>query len=114
MTDEHGTLLLPGPGTGCRAGHAARPSPDVNPVLGMVPAKSATWFGAVVLILVVGLLWWLLPATRIWVLLGLLGWVVAVLSIQLALGHRGSCLLRRTVRWFFGPIGALVDPFDLD
>lgn len=104
----------PVPSARCRDGHPVRPSPGVHPVLGMVPAQSATWFGAIVLALVVGLLWWLLPAWHTAVLVVLAGWVLVVLLVQLALGHRGGCLVRRTVRWFLGPVGALVDPFDLD
>lgn len=115
MTDEHGTLVMPGSGTGCVRGHGPRPSPDVNPVLGMVPAKSSCWFGAVVLVLVVGLLVWLLPDAAVpWIAAALAAWFAVVVLVQLALGHRGSCLWRRSVRWFLGPIGALLDPFDSD
>lgn len=116
MTDEHGTLLLPGPGTGCRPGsHDTRPSPDVNPELGRVPAKSSCWFGAVVLVVLLALLDWLLPDTaRPWIALVLVLWFLVVLVVQLGLGHRGRCLARRTVRWYLGPIGALADPLDID
>jgi hypothetical protein len=115
MTDEHGSLLIPGSGTGCTGGHPTRPAPDVNPVLGMVPARSSTWFGGIVLLLAVLLANWLLPDAALpWIALGLAAWFLAVVLIQLALGHRRSCLLRRSVRWFLGPVGALLDPFDFD
>jgi hypothetical protein len=53
-----------------------------------------------------------LPGVRTWLLAVLGSWWVVTALVQLALGHRGVCALRRTQRWFFGPAGALVDPFD--
>ena len=115
MSQDPDTLVLPSGGTGCRRGHAPRPAPDIHPELGMVPARSACWLGAAVLVLVVLLLNWLLPdEARPWIALVLVAWFLVVLLTQLALGHRRSCLLRRSVRWFLGPVGALIDPFDLD
>jgi hypothetical protein len=101
-------------GTGCRDGHHEHPSPAEHPQLGLVPSRTSSWFGAVVLLVVIGLLWWLLPGARIWVLAVLGSWWILTGAVQLALGHRGRCALRRTQRWFFGPAGALLDPFDGD
>jgi hypothetical protein len=68
--------------------------------------------GAFVLALVCGLLWWFFPAVRGWLLAVVGVWWALTLAVQLALGHRGSCLVRRTLRWFFGPAGGLLDPFE--
>jgi hypothetical protein len=80
----------------------------------MVPSRTSTWFGAVVLALLAGAVWWFAPGVRAWVVAVLGCWWLAVGGVQLALGHRGRCLVRRTGRWFFGPVGALLDPFDGD
>lgn len=101
-------------GTGCRHGHAARPSPVENPELGLVPSRTSTWFGAVILVLLTALAWWLLPGLHAWILAVLGIWWLTTGLVQLGLGHRGVCALRRTMRWFFGPAGALLDPFDGD
>ena len=115
MTPDPSSVVLPSGGTGCHRGHSPRPAPDVHPELGMVPARSACWLGAVVLVLAVLLLAWLLPDAALpWIAGVLLAWFLVVLLTQLALGHRRRCLLRRSVRWFLGPPGALIDPFDLD
>lgn len=86
----------------------------------MVPARSACWLGAVVLLLGVLLAhwmltsWWHVQDAYWWILVVLGAWYACVVLVQLALGHRRSCLWRRSLRWFLGPIGALIDPFDLD
>lgn len=98
----------------CAAGHDDPPAPGRHPQLGLVPSRTSTWFGAVVLALVSGLVWWFAAGLRPWVVAVLGTWYVVVLLVQLGLGHRGGCLLRRTGRWFFGPVGALLDPFDGD
>ena len=67
-----------------------------------------------VLLVLAGALWWFAPGLRLWVVAALGMWWLVTLTVQLALGHRGACLVRRTGRWFFGPVGALVDPFDGD
>lgn len=113
MLDEHGNPQLPGLGTGCRPGsHRARPSPDAHPELGMVPARSSCWIGGLVLLVAVLVLYWLVPSWLPWTALVLAGWIAVVAFIQFGLGHRGRCLARRSLRWFLGPIGALLDPFD--
>ena len=96
----------------CVAGHDQPRSPANHPELGLVPSRTSTWFGAVVLVLLVGLLGWFVAGLRPWIVAVLGVWWVATLLVQLALGHRGTCALRRTGRWFFGPVGALLDPFD--
>jgi hypothetical protein len=100
------------PSSGCRDGHPAILSPAHDRELGMVPSRTSTWFGAVILVAVSSAALWWLPAARGYVLAALGCWWVVTGLVQLALGHRGRCALRRTLRWFFGPAGALVDPFD--
>ncbi len=100
--------------SGCRDGHPDRLSPADHPELGLVPARSSAWLGAVVLGVLIAVAWWLLPSAHA-VIVAVLGlWWVVVGVVQVALGHRGRCALRRTVRWYFGPVGALLDPFDDD
>jgi hypothetical protein len=108
------TRVEPIGGARCAAGHDDPPSPGRHPQLGLVPSRTSTWFGAVVLAVLGGLLWWFATGLRPWIVAVLGTWYLVVLLVQLALGHRGSCLLRRTGRWFFGPVGALLDPFDGD
>jgi hypothetical protein len=96
----------------CVAGHDAPPSPALHPELGMVPSRTSTWFGAVVLLVIAGAVAWFAPGLRTWELAVLGLWWLATLLVQLALGHRATCLVRRTGRWFFGPVGALLDPVD--
>ena len=98
----------------CHHGHAERPSPVEHPQLGMVPSRTSTWLGAAVLATVTGVAWWLLPPAHAWIVAVLGVWWVLTALTQLALGHRGGCWLRRTMRWYFGPAGALLDPFDGD
>lgn len=108
-----GDPLAPEPrrvGTGCRRGHTGRSGPGENRELGQVPGRVSAWFGAVVLALVCAALWTWLPVTRPWLPVVLGTWYVVVLAVQAALGHRGTCLVRRTGRWYFGPAGALLDP----
>jgi len=98
----------------CVSGHDEPPSPARHPDLGLVPSRTSTWFGAIVLGVIAGLLWWFAAGLRPWVIAVLGVWYTTTLLVQLGLGHRGTCLLRRTGRWFFGPAGALLDPFDGD
>jgi len=98
--------------SGCRDGHPDRRIPGYDAELGMVPSRTSTWFGAVILVVVAGAIWIWLPGVRTWLLAILGSWWVVTALVQLALGHRGVCAPRRTMRWFFGPAGALVDPFD--
>jgi hypothetical protein len=97
-------------GTGCRRGHTGRSGPGENRELGQVPGRISAWFGAVVLALICAAVWIWLPGVRPWLLAGLGTWYVVTFAIQAALGHRGTCLVRRAGRWFFGPAGALLDP----
>ncbi|MEZ5115501.1 MAG: hypothetical protein R2737_04455 [Candidatus Nanopelagicales bacterium] len=101
-------------GTGCRHGHAPTRSPVIHPRLGMVPSLSNAIVGLVVLVLAVGVTAWLLPPVVAAVLLVLAALALAFsAAVQLALGHRGRCWAERTVRWWLGPIGTLLDPFDV-
>ena len=108
------TLVEPVRRARCVAGHDDPPSPARHPELGLVPSRTSTWFGAVVLVLISGAVWWFASGLRVWVVAVLGTWWLVTLLVQVAMGHRGSCLLRRTGRWFFGPVGALLDPFDGD
>jgi hypothetical protein len=98
--------------SGCRDGHPDRRIPGYDAELGMVPARTSAWFGAVILAAASGAIWIWLPGARPWLLAVLGSWWLVTALVQLALGHRGTCALRRTMRWFVGPAGALVDPFD--
>ena len=98
----------------CSAGHVAPSSPGRRPELGLVPSRTSTWFGAVALVVIVGAVAWFAPGLRPWAGAALGVWWLATFLVQLGLGHRGTCLIRRTGRWFFGPVGALVDPVDGD
>ncbi len=99
-------------GTGCRRGHTGRSGPGENRELGQVPGRVSAWFGAVVLGLICAAAWIWLPGARPWLPVVLGTWYAVTLAIQVALGHRGSCMVRRAGRWFFGPAGALLDPSD--
>jgi hypothetical protein len=66
--------------------------------------------GGLVIALVCAALAWWVPASRPWIPLVLALWGALTLAVQAALGHRGRCLARRTVRWWLGPPGALLDP----
>lgn len=68
--------------------------------------------GALLILLALALLGWLLPAVLPWALLLVVLGLVVSAAIQAALGHRGRCWAQRTIRWWLGPAGALVDPFD--
>lgn len=97
----------------CRAGHDQPDNPTWHPSLGLVPALTSVIFAVVLLLVVLGLEWWLLPALIGWTLgLLLLGLLVSAV-IQLLLGHRGWCWMWRTLRWWLGPIGTLVDPLEM-
>jgi|GEM_PF-6589487 hypothetical protein len=66
-------------------------------VAGVLLAVCGIWlpglFWAAVLLLVAGLL--------------------ASAAVQASLGHRGTCWAQRTIRWWLGPVGTLIDPFGL-
>ena len=95
----------------------------MTPTMARVSARPFRWrtssstrlmiFAVVLMLVVLGLEWWLLPALIGWTLgLLLLGLLVSAV-IQLLLGHRGWCWLWRTLRWWLGPIGTLVDPLEM-
>jgi hypothetical protein len=97
----------------CRAGHDQPRNPTWNPELGLVPALSSVIVGGILVALAMAAAWWLFPPALPW----LIGLVVVGLifsaAAQLLSGHRGTCLLRRTLRWWLGPIGSLVDPIEM-
>jgi hypothetical protein len=101
------------PGASCKSGHDQPDNPTWHPTLGLVPAMTSVVFGAMLLVAIFALEIWLLPV--------LIGWTVALLAFglflsgiaQFALGHRSSCWLWRTLRWWIGPIGTLVDPIEM-
>ena len=101
-------------GTGCRHGHAPSRNPTLHPRLGMVPSASNAVLGAVVVGVVLALAWWWFPGGWALALTALAALGLAVSAVaQLAMGHRGRCWAERTVRWWLGPAGAMVDPFDV-
>lgn len=97
----------------CRAGHDQPHNPTWHPTLGLVPALSSVIVALILIGIVLAVEWWLLPA--------LIGWTVGLLLVgllvsavaQLLMGHRGWCWLWRTLRWWLGPIGTLVDPIEM-
>lgn len=103
----------PGERHDCPGDHGEARNPTLHPRLGMVPAMSSVIIGAVALGLVIGAssVWFsaALPYLFGLILLGLL----ASFAVQLALGHRGRCLVNRTLRWWLGPIGSLIDPIEM-
>ena len=100
---------------GCRRGHP-QPTPiGHHPRLGLVPSRSSTVIGSLLWGLILFLVGRFLPAWALEIaLLASLAGLVVDVGVQTAAGHRGWCWVRRVVRWFFGPIGALLDPFDSD
>jgi hypothetical protein len=100
---------------GCRRGHQ-RPVPiGHHPQLGLVPSRSSVVIGALAWGLALFLVARFLPAWALEVaLLASLAGLVVDVAVQTAAGHRGWCWVRRVGRWYFGPIGALLDPFDSD
>lgn len=97
----------------CRGGHDQPRNPTWHPTLGLVPALSSVVVGVVVMVGVFWLEAWLLPQALPWTV-GLLaaGLLFSGVS-QLLLGHRGLCFVWRTLRWWIGPIGSLLDPIEM-
>ncbi|MFZ9988501.1 MAG: hypothetical protein ACO3ID_07660 [Candidatus Nanopelagicales bacterium] len=97
----------------CRQGHHVG-HPTEHPRWGNVPSASATVIGALGSLAVLALAWLWLPRGFFWALVGLAiaGLAVSALA-QVALGHRGMCWAQRTIRWWLGPLGTLVDPLDV-
>lgn len=109
--DDERTVLIRRPRR-CRAGHDQPDNPTWHATLGLVPALTSVILGALLLAGVLGLEAWLwpaaLPATLALIVFGLVVSAVA----QLLLGHRGTCWLWRTLRWWLGPVGNLIDPVE--
>lgn len=98
---------------GCHAGHDQPHNPTWHPTLGSVPALTSVVFATILVTIVLGVEVWLLPSFVPWTL-GLLALGLLVSAIvQFLLGHRGTCWLWRTLRWWLGPIGTLVDPIEM-
>ena len=100
------------PGDGCVGGHDQHRNPTHHPRWGLVPAKSSVVFGIILIAAVAGLLWWLAPWLLPFLAAALILALGISLGVQLWLGHRGRCLRIRTVRWWLGPIGSLIDPME--
>ncbi len=98
---------------GCVVDHAADRNPTHHPSWGLVPALTSTLLGGViVLVLIIASVLWL-PVLATIVLLITVALALAVSGLaQCLLGHRGRCWMQRTVRWWLGPLGSLIDPFD--
>lgn len=97
----------------CNAPGHEGTNPARHPRWGLVPSASSTVLGSLIVLAILGVWWWVWPgvypavATGVVLLGGLFSGV-----IQFALGHRGVCWWQRTIRWWFGPVGTLLDPLD--
>lgn len=94
-------------------GHDQPHNPTWHPSLGLVPALSSVVLGA---LLIGALLWleaWLLPPAVPWTIGLIVAGLVVSSVTQLLLGHRGTCWLWRSLRWWLGPVGNLVDPVEM-
>jgi hypothetical protein len=109
--DQTTQLILPR--RSCRGGHEQQRNPTFHPTLGLVPPLTSVVIGGLVAVALLLLERWLVPV--------LLPWTIAVLAVdllvtaivQLVLGHRGWCFLWRSLRWWLGPIGSLIDPIEM-
>ncbi|MFN8125846.1 MAG: hypothetical protein U0R64_04980 [Candidatus Nanopelagicales bacterium] len=99
--------------SGCHAGHDQPHNPTWHPTLGLVPALTSVIFALVLVGLVLAAEWWLFPVAVPWTLALLAIGLVASAIVQWVLGHRGWCWWWRTLRWWLGPIGTLVDPLEM-
>ncbi len=110
--DEPTVILPPRRAHGCTAGHDQPHNPTWHPRLGLVPSLTNVIFAVILIVVVIGLEAWLIPAAIPWTV-GLLALALAVSAlVQFLLGHRGTCWLWRTLRWWLGPVGAVIDPVD--
>lgn len=74
---------------------------------------SSVIFGGIVLVIILALEIWLIPSLVPWTIAAIFTGLAISALAQFALGHRGLCWLRRTLRWWLGPVGSLLDPFGL-
>lgn len=114
MPDDQVTQRVTPPAVSahCRSGHDQPHNPTWHPTLGLVPALTSVVFAV---LLIAGLLLlevWLLPALVPWTLGLVAAGLVVSGIVQALLGHRGRCWLYRTLRWWLGPVGTLVDPIE--
>lgn len=97
----------------CRGGHNPG-HPEQHPRWGQVPSASSVVIGGLGLAAVLVVIWIWFPHGLFWGLLALVGAGLVVSgAAQAFLGHRGPCWTQRTLRWWLGPVGTLVDPLDL-
>ena len=74
---------------------------------------SSVIFGGIALVIILALEAWLIPGLVPWTLLAIsVGLALSALA-QFALGHRGMCWLKRSLRWWLGPVGSLLDPIEM-
>lgn len=110
--DDDPTAVVSGPRR-CTAGHDQPHNPTWHPTLGLVPALTSVIFALVLVVVILALEAWIAPVLLSWTVGLLLIALVASALVQALLGHRGMCWLWRTLRWWLGPIGALVDPVEM-
>ena len=110
--DDQPTQIL-APGRRCTAGHDQPHNPTWHPTLGLVPALTSVIFAIILVGIVVAVEAWLVPALIPWTLALLAIGLVVSGIVQFVLGHRGACWLWRTLRWWLGPIGSLIDPIEM-
>jgi len=96
----------------CTAGHDQPRNPTHHPTLGLVPAASSVVFGGGLFVGLLLLEAWLLPGIIVWTLVVIVAALVVSTITQLMLGHRGWCWLWRSLRWWLGPVGSLIDPIE--
>lgn len=74
---------------------------------------SSVIFGGIILLIVLTLEAFLLPGLVVWTAAAIVAGLVLAALAQFARGHRGWCWLWRTLRWWLGPVGSLLDPFEM-
>ncbi len=98
---------------GCAVDHSAERNPTHHPRWGLVPALSSTVIGGAVLVIAIGVsITWLPTMVTSTLLIVMILALALSAACQAILGHRGRCWATRTVRWWLGPLGSLLDPFD--
>jgi hypothetical protein len=105
----------PAPATNalCKHGHDQPRNPTIHPTLGMVPAVTSVVFGGIVIVIILLIELWLLPSFLVWTLAILVLGLIFSALVQLVTGHRGKCWFYRTLRWWLGPVGSFIDPFEI-